>query len=445
MEETRIKFKEKLGYGFGDFANNLVWIAISAFLTFFYTDVVGFSAAAVGTLLLIARVLDAFVDLGVGTLVDKTKSKYGKARPWLLWLAIPFGISGVLLFSAPNLGPTGALIYAYATYLLVNIIYSGVNVPYSVLNSLITQEPYERSLLNIYRMVMALVGGVVVTYFTMPLVSWFGGGKTGWAMTFAVFGILAAVLLIITFITTKERVKPSVVQKDIPLRRSVKTLFRNKYCGLIVGFMVVTYTSAAVSSGVNVYYAQYLLKDASLVGIIGLASSIPLFLGLFMVAPIIKKFGKRNASFTGIIITIIGLLFMLIDPVNLTIILIGLVIKAVGSVPMIATMFAMLADTVDYGEWKTGMRTEGLVYSAGSFGLKVGSGLGAAFVGWLLAWGGYVGGLDAITDSAKSSIVFMFIYLPIIAALIQLIILWFYKLDKKYPQIVQELNEIKTL
>lgn len=182
MDTSKIKFSEKLGYGVGDMASNLVWMSAATFLTFFYTDVVGLSAAAVGTLLLIARVFDGFVDIGVGALVDKTKSRHGKARPWLLWLAIPFGLSGILLFTAPDFGPTGALIYAYVTYFLVNIIYSAINVPYGVLNSMITQEPYQRSLLNIFRMVMALTASVAVTSLTNPMVEAFGGGKSGWTV-----------------------------------------------------------------------------------------------------------------------------------------------------------------------------------------------------------------------------------------------------------------------
>ncbi|OCT11882.1 sodium:melibiose symporter [Paenibacillus pectinilyticus] len=445
MEHTKIKFSEKLGYGVGDLASNLIWTSAATFLTFYYTDIVGFSAATVGTLLLIARFFDAFVDIGIGVLVDKTRSKHGKARPWLLWLAIPFGISGVLLFSAPDLGHTGALVYAYATYFLINIIYSGANVPYGVLNSLITQEPYERSLLNIFRMLMAIFGAVAVSTMTVPIVNGFGGGKHGWTMTFIVYGAVAAVLFLITFRTTKERVKPAVVQKAVPLRRSLKALFRNKYWALLVAFMVLSFINTSVSTAVNIYYAQYILNNVELMSVLGLISFVPLVLGLLFVAPIIKKFGKRNSAIIGLLITIIGAAITIIDPSNLKIVIIASVVKSLGGVPLAATMFAMLADTVEYGEWKTGMRTEGLVYSAGSFGSKAGSGLGAAIVGWLLAFGGYVGGQEHISESARSSILFMYIYLPMILSVLMAVILYFYKLDKQFPQIVKELEEAKNM
>ncbi|MGF7032225.1 GPH family glycoside/pentoside/hexuronide:cation symporter [Paenibacillus mucilaginosus] len=445
MDAAKVGFKEKLGYGLGDLASGFIWTAASAFLTFFYTDVVGLSAAAVGTLLLVARVFDGFVDIGVGALIDRTKSRHGKARPWLLWLAVPFGIAGVLMFTAPDLGPTGALVYAYITYLIMNVIYSGINVPYGVLNSLITQDAYQRSVLNIFRMVMALVGAVLVTSLTMPLVAALGGGKTGWMSTFLIFGALSILLFLITFKTTTERVKPSVTQKDIPLKRGVKALFRNKYWALMVGFGIVFFTLNAAGSAVNVYYAQYVLKDASLVGILNIAGLVPILIGLFLVAPIIKKYGKRNAAFGGIIVMILGSLVMLIDPASLPVILTATVIKAIGTVPIMGTFFAMLADTVEYGEWKTGMRTEGLVYSAGSFGTKAGSGIGAALTGWILAWGGYVGGQEVQNDTTIAALQFLFIYLPVILCAVGLVILWFYKLDQKYQQIIDDLNAIKTM
>lgn len=444
MEQTKLSFSEKLGYGVGDMASNLIWTSAATFLTFFYTDIVGFSAAAVGTLLLIARFFDAFVDIGVGVLVDKTRTKHGKARPWLLWLAIPFGLSGVLLFTAPDLSITGSLIYAYVTYLILNIIYSGANVPYGVLNSLITQDPYERSLLNIFRMLMAIFGAVLVSTMTVPIVNAFGGGKHGWMMTFIIYGAIAAVLFLITFRTTKERVKPAVVQNTVPLSGSLKALFRNKYWALLVVFMILSFIMTSVNTAVNIYYAQYILGNAELMSILGVISFIPLLIGLLFVAPIIKRFGKRNSALLGLVITILGAAITVIDPTSINIVIIASVIKSLGGVPLAATMFAMLADTVDYGEWKTGMRTEGLVYSAGSFGSKAGSGLGAAIVGWMLAFGGYVGGQEQISDSARSSILFMYIYLPMIISALMVVILYFYKLDKQFPQIVKELEAAKN-
>lgn len=442
---AKISFGEKLGYGVGDMANNLIWTAMSMFVTYFYTDVAGLAAGAVGTMFLIARVLDAFVDVGVGTMVDRTKSRYGKARPWLLWMCIPFGIAGVLLFTAPDLSAAGALAYAYVTYLLINIIYSAINIPYGVLSSMITQDPYQRSLLNIFRMVMTLIGILIVSTGTLKFVELFGGGKHGWTWTFGAFGSIAVILFIITFLTTKERVRPAVVEKQIPFKRGLGALFRNKYWVMILLLNTLFYGMQAVTSAVNVYYAQYLLGNKDLVGLLSIVQLIPMMLGLLLLAPIIKRFGKRNAALTGMGLMVIGSLIPTIDPDSLTVVIIATVVKALGQAPLMGTIFAFTADTVDYGEWKTGMRTEGLIFSASSFGGKTGTGFGGAMVGWILAFSGYVGGQTALSGAASQAIQFLYIFLPAILCALCAVILWFYRLDKEYPKILLELQEVKQM
>ncbi|MEJ8305226.1 MFS transporter [Saccharibacillus sacchari] len=439
-----LSWKERIGYGCGDVASNLIWTALSMFVSFYYTDVVGLAAGAIGTLFLLARVLDAFVDVAVGAAVDKTRSRIGKARPWIMWMAIPFAIAGVLLFSSLNFGPGGALVYAYVTYLLINVIYSAINIPYGVLSSLMTQDPYQRSLLNIVRMVMAIVGVLLVSNLTMPLVNLFGGQKMGWTLAFAVFGIVGAVLFFVTSLTTRERVTPSVVDKPIPLKRAMPALFRNKYWVMVLLLNTFFYGSQAATQGINIYYTQYILGDASLVGLLTTAQMVPMLLILLLMAPLVKKFGKRNVALVGVAITACGALIPAIDPNNLVWVMVATIVKAIGMAPVMGTIFAFMADTVDYGEWKTGMRTEGLIFSASSFGGKAGSGLGAAMVGWLLALGGYVGGQASISASASGSIEFVFIYVPFILCILQFIVLWFYKLDREYPKILQELQEVKA-
>lgn len=441
----KVSLLEKAGYGLGDFTTSLIFTAIGSFLSFFYTDVVGIAAATVGTLMFITRFIDGVADIGMGIIVDRTKSKHGKARPWLLWMAIPFGASVILLFTAPDLGPTGAVIYAYVTYLVVNLIYTAINIPYGVLNSLMTQDPYERSVLNIFRMTSAFIGAILITFLTMPLVNAFGGGKIGWMLTFAIFGVITPFIYFFTFKTTKEQIKPAVVKQDIPLKKGLRALFRNKYWALLVVFFVLVYLSSGMSNALNVYYAQYILNDAALVGTLGLAGLIPILIGMPLSAPIIKRFGKRNASLAGLVLSVVGSLILLIDPENFTVILAGTVVKSFALAPVVATLFAMLADTVDYGEWKTGARTEGLVYSAGSFGSKVGSGLGGAVVGWALASGGYVGTAKVQSASAIFAIKFMYLYAPILLSVLMIVILAFYTLDKKYPEIIRELNEVKSV
>ncbi|WP_231686845.1 MFS transporter [Bacillus sp. JCM 19034] len=423
---SNINFKEKFGYGLGDLASNLVFAAVSSFLLFYYTDVAGASAAIVGTIILVSRFLDGFTDIGMGALVDKTTSKHGKARPWLLWMAIPYAVSAFLLFTVPDFGPVGMLIYIAITYNIVHIIYTAINIPYGVLNARITQDQYQRSSLNIFRMFMAVVGSIIIMNVTIPLVDFFGGGKQGWSITFALFGILAGILFLVTFFWTKERIENVQQSKNtVSLKVGVKSLLKNKYWVLAVIFALVIYTGNGLGGGLGVYYAQYILDNPALVGPLGLAGMFPVVIGLIFVGPIIKKFGKRNSMIGGLLFGLLGTVVILIDPTNFLFVLIGSVIRGIGGVPVAASFFAMLADTIEYGEWKSGVRTEGLVYSAGSFGTKVGMGLGAAIMGWCLAASGYVGGAVEQSSSAITMIVFLFVWVPVIFTVIQLTILAF--------------------
>src|SRR5699024_10243288 len=442
MSQQKIGLGEKLAYGSGNMASNIVFAAISNFIAFFYTDVVGIGAAAVGTLLFVSRIFDGFSDLGMGILIDKTRSKYGKARPWLLWMAAPFGIMTVLLFTVPDIGETGQLIYVYITYnLMVTIVYTAINTPYLTMNSLITQDQHQRSVLNLFGGFMATVATIFVGVATIPFIQTLGGGTKGWRLGFLIFGAVATILFFINFFFTKERVTPSVTrsQNAVPLKLGIKALITNKYWIILLIFGIAAYINQGLM-GANVYYAQYILGDTEIVGLITMAMFIPVGVLMFILAPITKRMGKRNTILIGCIVQVIGQLIVAFNPISLPIVVIGTVLKGIGMAPLLGLLFAMLADTVEYGEWKSGVRTEGLVYSAGGVGAKIGLGLGAAIVGWVLAAGGYVGGADTQSAGAISSIKFLFIYLPIILAIIQFIAIWFYKLDQQFDSILQDLQ-----
>lgn len=444
-ETDRIGLKERIGYGSGDFASQLVFCAVASFLTIFYTDTMHISPFAVGTLMLVARIIDAFVDLSIGALVDKTHTRYGKARPWLLWMAAPFALSGVALFTIPHIGATGILVYVCISYLVMNILYSAINVPYGVLSTLVTQDAYQRSVLNVFRMVMSVFGQLVVTYFTVPLVRTFGNGQTGWIITFIILCSASLTVFLLTFSSTKERVRPSVVQKSIPLHRAVRALGKNKYWLIILFFALVYFANCGLGSGIIVYYAKYILRNEALVGVLGIALLVPNLIAYFTLPFFIKHFGKRNCAMVGCLIMISGALFTLINPSSLTIVLIGLCVKSTGMAPLMGTFFSMLGDTVEYGEWRTGMRTEGLVYSAGSFGTKAGLGFGTAILGWGLASGGFKGNSVNLSTTALGSIHFLFIGLPVILCAVQFLLLYAYKLDHIFPQIMQDLNRAREI
>ncbi|KGO12916.1 sodium:melibiose symporter [Clostridium botulinum] len=441
-----INFSEKLGYGLGDFACNLVWNSLSMFILYFYTDVMGMKAAIISTLMLVVRIIAGFMDIASGIVVDKTKTKYGKARPWILWMAIPFGISTILLFSIPNIGESGKLVYVVITYVLLNVIYTAINIPYGVLNSLMTQDQNERSEINIYRMFCSTAGSLCVSVLVLPFVSLFGGEQGAWIITFAIFGIVATFMFFITFKTTKERVTAVNEEKsqNISFKDGMKALIQNKYWIIIVLLLVVFFMSMGIMGGSMIYYAQYILNDKKLVGGLSIAQNIPTLIVMLTIAmPLIKKYGKRNTAILGSIIFILGSLFALIDLTSVKLIYISIIVKGTGNALISATVFALLADTIEYGEWKTNVRTEGLVYSAANFGLKIGIGLGTAIVGWLLAFSNYNGSSKIQTDTAINAINILFIWLPIILSGVQIILLKFYKLDKIYPNIISDLEKRK--
>ncbi|NFR37415.1 MFS transporter [Clostridium sporogenes] len=441
-----INFSEKLGYGLGDFACNLVWNSLSMFILYFYTDVMGMRAAIISTLMLVVRIIAGFMDIASGIVVDKTKTKYGKARPWILWMAIPFGISTILLFSIPNIGESGKLVYVVMTYVLLNVIYTAINIPYGVLNSLMTQDQNERSEINIYRMFCSTAGSLCVSALVLPLVSLFGGGQEAWIITFAIFGIVATFMFFVTFKTTKERVTAVNEEKsqNISFKDGMKALIENEYWIIIVLLLVVLFMNLGIMGGSMIYYAQYILNDKKLVGGLSIAQNIPTLIVMLSIAmPLIKKYGKRNTAILGSIIFILGSLFALIDLTSVKLIYISIIVKGIGNALISATVFALLADTIEYGEWKTNVRTEGLVYSAGNFGLKIGIGLGTAIVGWLLAFSNYNGSSTTQADTAINAINILFIWLPMILSGVQIILLKFYKLDKIYANIISDLEKRK--
>ncbi|WP_245579647.1 MFS transporter [Alteribacter aurantiacus] len=435
----RPRKKEMWAYGLGSFGIFAVWSMMSSFLTYYYTDVAGITAGAVGTLMLVSRLLDGFTDIGMGSVVDKTKTKYGKARPWILWMAIPLAITTVLLFSVPDIGDTGKLLYAYGTYLLFVLIYTAVSIPYKSLLGIMTQHQFSRSQSNIYSAIFILIGNLLVVTLTQPLAS-----SLGWTTLAALYGVMIVVSLYVTFFTVKERVpvsSMSIVRDKVPFKEGFKALITNKYWLIITMYCVAFYTTIGLTQGAAIYYAQTVIGNVNIFPLIGLASALPMLLGVFLVSPYVKRFGKRNVAMTGAFIFITGQLVKLIDPTSLTIFLSGHVLVGFGIMPAIALTFAMINDTIEYGELKSGYRTEGLVNSGASFGIKVGTGIGLALIGWLLGFSGYVGGSVEQTDLATTMILALNIYIPLGLGVVLAILMWMFKVDKDYPEILAKLQE----
>lgn len=439
---------EKLAFGMGDFWTSIVYTAFSSYLTMFYTDVVGIAAATVAWLLLVVRLIIAVWDIIVGVAVDRTHTKYGKARPWVLWGGILFGLSFIFLFMNPFHSAQAAFTYAFISYFVVNFFYSAVNIPYGSLNSLITNNADERTTLNIFRMTIANIGAIILYIIAMPIINMFSADSaTGWTILFGIIGILIPFGYLFTFLKTKERVKPSIQASDtkehVSIKRQFNALFKNKYWWLTTVMSLVNWIYSGVANGLNAYMAKYVLGNASLLAILGIATVLPNIISIPLSGPIIKKFGKRNAAIIGLILVFPGSLLTLVNTHSTWILMTSIIIRTLGVVPLTAVLNPMLTDVIDYGEWKFGIRADGLIFSANSFGMKVGMGLSSAMVAWILAFSNYNGKLLHQTAATVSSLTNSFVWLPMLVIAIMIVLLFFYDLDKKQPQIVAELKNLK--
>lgn len=438
---------ERFCYGCGDFGCNIIYTAMSAFLVFYYTDYAGVNAAAVGTIMLVSRIFDGISDIIMGMIVDRTRSKHGKARVWILRMCVPFALSGILLFSVPaSLGTTAKLVYVFVTYNLVStVIYTAINVPYSSLNALMTQNPYERSVLSIFRNLLATAGTLTINMATLPLVEFFGDNTAAWTKTFAVLGALAVVAFLLTFVGTKERVH-SIAEingeaQKISFVEGIKSLFANKYWIMMTCVLALFFLYYAINGGTTVFYAKDILGDRDLVGTINGIFNVIQIAAMFFIAGLVKKYGKRNIFSLGLIFSAIGMIILEFGGGSMPVIVASSLIRGIGNACGGATIWAMVSDTIDYGEWKTGYRTEGLVNSACSFGYKIGNGLGSALLGIILEIGGYKGEAVAQSASALFSIRLCFIWIPVAVFAACFIIMRFYHLDREFDGIIKELQE----
>ena len=411
----KITVGEKIAYGGGDLASNLILVLTSTFVTFFYTDALGLNAGIIGTIMLFSRVFDGVSDMLMGFVMDQVKSKRGKARCWLYWLAIPIALATVLVFLVPNIGDTGKYIFVIITYNLVTtFLYTMINIPYGALTSLMTRDQNQRTVINIFRMFMAQVGYLIINAFTLPLINAVGGSteQKSWIIVSVMYGILAAALFFICYAKTEERVTISSEQEEkISFGESFKLIMKNNYWLLIVGVWVFTALSMGIGMSVGTYYAKYVLGNENLAGFLTSIALIPTLVCMPFVAPLSQKYGKRN------------------------------VVKGVGSAALTGTLFAMVADTIEYGQWKTGKRVEGMLYSSTTFGAKIGAGVGMAVSMGILGAAGYVGTAAVQTESAMSAITGLYLYAPIPFMIALPILYYFYKLDKIYPQVMEDLEK----
>lgn len=444
-EFSKVSLKERLSFGAGDLATNIAWGAMSTYIIFFYTDIIGAAAATIGTILLVSRLLDGVSDVAMGAVVDRTRSKHGRARPWVLWLAIPFAVALILVFTVPDVSATATVVYIAITYNVLVLVFTAIVIPYGTLNTRITRDFDERSRLNVTRMFGASLGVLLVTVLALPLVNSLGGGQRAWILAFVIFGAVASVLFLTTFLNTRERIVDVTRNIKQPgLVESLKLAVRNRYWVILFAIFIVFSFAESLYTGASAYFARYFLGDTSFVAMMSFMLYIPALIGMLFMQPIYRRFGKVAPMIIGAVIFVIGSVVIAIDPTNIYLAAAGSIIRGIGRIPIFGAIWGMLPDTIEYGEWKNGRRLEGVLYSAGSMGQKAGYGFGAAAIGWILGAAGYNGLAESQPDSAIQAISAVFIYVPLALFIVLIGLFIAYRLERIYPRVEQELAERRS-
>jgi GPH family glycoside/pentoside/hexuronide:cation symporter len=438
-QTLELPWLEKISYGVADMGFNFYWANIATYLMFFYTDVFGISALSAGSMLFAIKIANAFTDPMIGGLADRTSTRFGKFRPYLIWMALPLAAAGVLTYTTPNFSEHGKLVWAYGTYFLMMLCYTGINIPYNALSGVISSDSQERSTVNGLRFLFAFGGSTLVTAATPSLVKWLGNGneRLGWQLTMAFWGVAASGIFLVTFFNTRERIAPANTQNS-NIRQDIKDLSQNRpwivlfLLALIIMITITLRTSSAP------YYFKYYVGRPKLIG-----AFVPVYMAAAAagasVTPILTRFfDKRRLlmvlmSATGFLS--IAFFFIPKDQVAWMFALqiaIGLVLG-----PKSPLAWAMYADTADYNEWRTGRRATAMTFAAATFSQKLGTALAAAVMGWVLAALGYVANAVQTTKSQRG-IVMMMSFIPALFAFVAVVAMMFYKLDNGQMAQIQE-------
>lgn len=449
----KLPIREKMAYGLGDFASSMFWKLFSMYMLFFYTDIFGLSAAAVGTMFLLTRVWDAVNDPLMGIISDRTNTRWGQFRPYLLFGAVPFGIIGVLTFSSPELSQTGKLLYAYVTYTLMMMAYTSVNVPYGSLMAVMSSDTGERTSLASWRFIGAFSGGLFVTATANGLVEHFSKNSTissGYQSTVMLYAVIAAALFILVFSGTRERLAPPKSESN--LKSDLKDLRQNGPWFIMLGANIFILIFNSLRDGSIMFYFKYYVKDQNL-SLFGqnyeftssTLSSIYMsvwlgtnIIGVMLAKPLAARWGKKRVfSFAALVSAMFSLLFFLVPPDQLAAIFGLNVLIGISAGVILPIGWSMYADIADYSEWKTGRRATGLVFSSSSMSQKFGWTIGGAISGWLLAGFGF----EANAEQSSEALLGIRLMISVIAglgALISFVFMRFYKLDDAFMERVKE-------
>ena len=445
IQSDKLTVKEKMGFGVGEFSSSIVWQALMFFLPAFYTDTFGLSAAAVGTMFLVIRFFDAFNDPIMGVIADRTNTKWGKFRPYILWFAIPYGVMAMLMFTTPDLSDSGKLIYAYITYGLMMVFYTAIMIPYNSWVGVISPNSEERTSVSSYKFVFAYLAGLAVQGLVLPMVDYFGKGNDaeGYSITMIILGSITIIFFLVTFFSSKERVQAEAKEKS-KLKDDLKDLLQNKDWIMIFVTSILLLIYVIIRSGDIMYYFEYYLGNKDLASAFMVVGTIAVLLGVLPTKWLSAKIGKKNLFIISLaIIALSQIGFYYTGPDDIVMIFALQIIFSLASGPTMPLMWSMLADTADYSEWKSHRRATGLIFSATNMSIKSGVAIGGAAIMWILAYYGYQANQVQTSDSIFG-IKMMMSYIPAVIAFLSLIPLFFYKLDEEKVALIEaELKERK--
>lgn len=423
MKSQILSVKEKIGYGMGDAASHIVFDNVMMFMMFFYTDIFGIPAGFVGTMFLLARALDAISDPCMGLIADRTRSRWGKFRPWVLFGALPFGIVCVLTYSTPDLSMTGKMIYAAVTYTLLTLLYTIVNIPYCALGGVITNDPTQRISLQSWRFVLATAGGMLSTVLMMPLVELLGRGDKafGFQSGIAVLSVVAFLMLAFCFFTTKERVvaPPSTTAMSEDLR----DILKNDQWRIVGLLTILNILAVCVRGGAMMYYVTWIMGAPGLFTWFLTTYCVGNLIGSALAKPITDRLCKVSVFWGTNALLAVFSVAMFFVPLSANIVMFGF-IAIIGVLHQLVTpiQWVMMSDTVDYGEWCNGKRLTGISFAGTLFVLKLGLALGGAMIGWMLAGGGYDAAAKTQNSATLSIIIALFTLVPAFCYLLSAII-----------------------
>lgn len=448
IKKDRVSGFEKFAFGCGEISTNIVFTIASSLLVLFYTDVVHVNAAVIGMIIAISQVFNGVSDITAGFIIDRTRSKYGRARPWMLWMSIPYAVAAILLMTVPQVGQMAQGIYIFITYnLMLTVVYTMFQLPFATTLSYMTRDQKERADTNIIRMAMSPIGNILITLFFTKILNLMPNGgmdsQRNWIILTAIYAFGAAAMMLFCFASTRERVQvlDDFGEEKVPLKQAIPALFKNKYFIMLFLFFVAFAMYQTFSGTVTTYYCKWIIGDTTIVGNVNTACYGITIVATLILGKIMHWTTKRNWCIIGALFVIAGSLIVLVGPTSVTIVTIGGLLRGIGMTPILGLIFTMIADAIEYGQWKTGIRTAGAIQAAATSGQKFGQGIGNALIGTIMASAGYDGALKVQSAAALSTISNMFIWGVTVLGCIMILVMLFYKLDKEYPQIMKELLE----